>query len=72
MCVRAHRNLEGSFCVGGNLGFMLWRNFGVVSGVCGNLKGLFGCVKTFVRWSVGNFGVLFGGYGNFGVVVLGA
>ena len=64
-------NLEGSFCVGENLGFTLSWNFGVLSGVYGNLKGSFKREKTSVCGAVGNFGVLFGRYGNFGVVILG-
>ena len=45
----------------GNLGFVLWRNFGVVLGVCGNLKGLFECVKTSVCGAVGNLESAFWG-----------
>ena len=60
-CGRAHRNFKRSFCMGGNLGFALLRNFGVLFGRCGNLKGLFGRVKTSVCGAVGNLESAFRG-----------
>ena len=40
--------------MGGNLGFYRLRELNRLFGGYGNLKGLFGRVKTSVCWSVGN------------------
>ena len=65
--VRARRNLERSFCMGGNLGFMAFVELRGAFGGYGNLKGLFGRVETSAFMLLWNFGVVFGIGGNFGV-----